>query len=117
MRPGAKGLAAIRRDVLRPWAGPRSRTFRGWLGPRRKKRSFHIRIALDGDVALALTARRGTVYELEAETPGFAAGQRLRRGGAFGIEWCRQRPVDLVKLTVRRRAGSGPFALTVSWPG
>jgi hypothetical protein len=117
MRPTAAALAAIRRDVLEPWTGPRSRSFRGRLGSRQAKRSFYIRLRLDGDLGLRLTAPRGTVYEVEAETPGFAAGQRLRGGGAFGVEWCRRRAVDLVKLTVRRRAGSGPFALRVSWPG
>jgi len=117
MRPTAKGAAAIRRDVLEPWTGPRSRTFQGRLGPRHAKRTFHVRMALDGDVELQLTAPRGTVYEVEAETPGFAAGRKLRNGGDFGVEWCRQRPVDLVKLTVRRRSGSGPFAVRISWPG
>ena len=117
MRPTAKALAAIRRDVVQPWTGPRSRTFRGRLGPHRAKRSFQIQLTLDGDLGLQLTAPRGTVYEVEAETPGFAAGRRLRSGGEFGVEWCRRRGVDHVKLTVRRRSGSGPFALRVSWPG
>jgi hypothetical protein len=117
MRPSGKALAAIERDVLKPWTGPRTRTFRGRLGQRRAKRSFHIQLKLDGDLDLQLTAPRGTVYEVEAETPGFATGQRLRGGGQFGVEWCRRRGVDHVKLTVRRRAGSGPFALRVSWPG
>jgi hypothetical protein len=117
MRPDARSLAAVRRDVLRPWRAPRSRTFRGRVGPRRKTRSFHIEIRLDGDLQLDLTAPRGAVYEVEAETPGFAVGQRLHDGGGFGVEWCRRRAVDRVKLTVRRRAGRGPFKLRVSWPG
>ena len=33
MRPDAKAFAAIRRDVLHPWTGPRSRTFRGRARP------------------------------------------------------------------------------------
>jgi hypothetical protein len=117
MRPNAKAFTAIRRDVLHPWTGPRSRTFHGRLGRKHRSRTFHIRVALDGDVGLRLRAPRGTVYEVQAEIPGFAAGQRLRNGGDFGVEWCRHRPVDRVELTVRRRAGSGPFALRVSWPG
>ena len=117
MRPNGKAFAAIRRDVLHPWTGPRSRTFRGRLGKRQRVRAFHIRLELDGDMAFRLTAPRGAVYEVAAETPGFAAGQRLRNGGEFGVEWCRRRAVDHVELTVRRRAGSGAFALRVSWPG
>jgi hypothetical protein len=117
MRPNAAAFAAIRRDVLHPWTRPRSRTFRGRLGPGHGRRSFHIRVHLDGDLALRLAAPRGTVYEVSAETPGFAAGHRLRGSGSFGIEWCRQRSQDAVELTVRRRAGAGRFALRVSWPG
>ncbi len=117
MRPNAAALAAIRRDVEHPWTGPRTRTFRGKLGPHRRTRTFHIRVKLDGDLGFQLTAPRGTVYDVQAERPGFASGRRLRRGGAFGVEWCRAHPVERVKLTVRRRAGRGPFALRVSWPG
>jgi hypothetical protein len=117
MRPDAKAFAAIRRDVLHPWTGPRSRTFHGRLGKRNDVRTFHLRLELDGDVDFQLTAPRGSVYVVQAQIPDFAAGQRLRNGGQFGVEWCRHRATDHVKLTVRRRAGSGPFALKVSYPG
>jgi hypothetical protein len=117
MRPGPAEFAAIRRDVLRPWSGPRSRTFHGRLGPRRRSRSFWIRATLDGDLSLRVSGRAGARYSVEAETKGFAAGRTLNAGGTFGIEWCRRRPAESVKLTVRRRAGSGRFALSVRWPG
>jgi hypothetical protein len=117
MRPDPGSLAAVRRDVLRPWTAPRTRTFRGRLGPHRKARTFRIRLRLDGDVQLDLKAPRGSVYEVSAETPGFAAGQRLRNGQGFGVEWCRRRAVDHIELTVRRRSGRGPFVLSASWPG
>jgi hypothetical protein len=117
MRPTARSMAALREDVLHPWSEPRSRTFRGRLGVRHAKRSFHIRLTLDGDVDLKLRAPRGTVYEVEAQTRGFAAGRKLRGGGEFGVEWCRQHRLDKVDLTVRRRSGHGPFTLNVSWPG
>jgi hypothetical protein len=117
MRPDPASLAAVRRDVLQPWTAPRSRTFRGRVGPRHATRSFHIKVRLDGDLRLDLAAPKGAVYEVEAETPGFAAGERLRDGEGFGVEWCRRRDVDHVKLTVRRRAGRGPFVLSASWPG
>ena len=38
MRPGRSAFAAIRRDVLRPWTGNRTRLFRGRLGPGRSAR-------------------------------------------------------------------------------
>jgi hypothetical protein len=116
-RPTARSLAALREDVVHPWVDPRERTFRGRLGPRKAKRTFHIQLTLDGDMDLTLRAPRGTVYEVEAQTRGFAAGQKLHGGGEFGVEWCRQHQTDKVDLTVRRRSGSGRFALSVSWPG
>jgi hypothetical protein len=117
MRPGPLEFAAIRRDVLHPWTGPRSRTFRGRLGPGRTRRTFRIPLKLDGSVTLRLAARPGASYSVEAQAGGFAAGRVLRAGGAFRVEWCRQEPVEQVTLTVRRRVGSGPFALSVRWPG
>jgi hypothetical protein len=117
MRPDESTFAAIRRDVLRPWTGPRSRTFRGRLGPGRGKRSFTFKLRLDGEVALRLSGPPGASYSVEAEARSFATGGTLRSGARHRIEWCRRRPVERVTLTVRRRAGSGPFALTVRWPG
>jgi hypothetical protein len=117
MRPGPLEFAAIRRDVLNPWHGPRSRTFRGRLGPRRARRTFTIRLELDGNITMRLHGPPGASYSVEAETAGFAAGRTLRSGERLGFEWCRRRPVERVRLTVRRRAGAGPFALSVGWPG
>jgi hypothetical protein len=117
MRPGRSEFAAIRRDVLRPWVRNRTRTFRGRLGPGRGRKTFRIRLTLDGEVALRLGAPRGGSYSVEAETGGFASGSVLRSGDGFRIEWCRRRRADGVTLTVRRLAGSGPFTLTASWPG
>jgi hypothetical protein len=117
MRPRPSVFAAIRRDVLRPWTGPRSRTFRGRLGPRRGTRTFRIPVRLDGNVRLHVAGPRGATYSVQAETRGFASGAILRSGRALRVEWCRRRPVDRVEITVRRRTGTGPFALTVRWPG
>jgi len=129
MRPGHSAFAAIRRDVLRPWVRNRTRTFRGRLGPGRGTRAFTIRLTLDGELALRLTAPRGGSYSVEAATGGFASGHVLRSGHGFGIEWCRRRRAEQVTLTVRRRAGRRsrpqrahhrgrtPFTLTASWPG
>jgi hypothetical protein len=117
MRPGPIEFEAIRKDVLEPWSRPRSRTFRGRLGPGRAKRTFRIRVGLDGSVRVRLRGPARASYSVEAEATGFAAGRTLHSGGRFRVEWCRRRPVDRVKLTVRRLTGSGPFALSVGWPG
>jgi len=117
MRPGQAEFAAIRRDVLHPWSGPRTRTFRARLGPGRETRTFRLRMRLDGDVTLGLAASRGMKTSIHAETRGFALDSTLRGGQSVGLEWCRHSPVEQVTLTVRRRAGAGPFALTVRYPG
>ena len=117
MRPGPLEFEAIRRDVLDPWTGPRSRTVRGRLGPANRKRTFRIRLSLDGSVTFRLAAPRGASYSVEAVAGGFAAGRVLRPGGSFGVEWCRRRADERVTVTVRRVKGSGPFALSVRWPG
>jgi hypothetical protein len=117
MRPGPLEFAAIRKDVLEPWSEPRARTFRGRLGPNRAERTFKLRVKLDGNVAMRLKGPAGGRYTVEAETAGYAAGKDMRSGGMLRVEWCRRRPVDHVTITVRRRAGTGPFALRVRWPG
>jgi hypothetical protein len=117
MRPGPLEFAAIRKDVLEPWSEPRSRTFRGRLGPNLGVRTFRIRLTLDGNVKMRLKGPAGARYTVEAVTTGYAAGKNMRAGGRFGVEWCRRRPVDNVQITIRRRSGTGPFALSVRWPG
>ena len=117
MRPTRRTLAALQRDVLHPWSGPRYPYLPrpGRAAPPHAHLPHPLR--LDGDLTMRLAAPRGSVYDVQAEIPDFAAGRRLHGGGAFGVQWCRHRRVDRVKLTVHRRAGSGPFALRVSWPG
>ena len=103
--------------MLRPWSGPRSRTLRGRLGQGRGSRSFKLRMRLDGDLTVRLDAAAGVKAVVELESGSFASGETLRDGQGFGIEWCRRVESELVTITVRRRAGSGPFALRLVYPG
>jgi hypothetical protein len=117
LRPGRDSYTAIRRDVLRPWTGPRSRTLRGRLGPRRGSRSLKLRMRLDGDVTVRLDAARALAAQVELEAGSFASGETLHDGQGFGLEWCRRTESELVTVTVRRRAGRGRFALRLSYSG
>jgi hypothetical protein len=118
LRPDRAAFAAIRRDVLQPWTGPRSRTFRGRLGQGRSgARRFHFRMRLDGAVRLRLAAPARLRTELTLRGAGSTAARTVRGGGGFGVERCRREPDEVVTVTVRRRGGAGPFALRVSWPG
>jgi hypothetical protein len=117
LRPGPETFEAIRRDVLRPWTGPRRRVFPGRLGRRAATRTFRIRVRLDGDVVVRLLAPARVGAAVELESRSYAAGRELRGGGAVGIEWCRRSMVDLVRITVRRRSGAGRFRLAVRYPG
>ena len=118
MRPTGDAFRAIRRDVRRPWTGPRTRTVRGRFDKGHNVRTFKLRLRLDGDVEVALRAAPGVRAELELRSRDFATARTLRapRGG-FGVEWCRRERVEHVKVIVRQRKGAGPFAVRVSWPG
>jgi hypothetical protein len=114
MRPGPATFEAIRRDVLDPWRGPRSRTFSGRLdGGTGEVKRFHFRMRLDGAVRVRLSGPA----RLRAAVSVSAGGRTVRAGRALGVEWCRRKPNELVTVTVRRKAGAGPFAVRVSWPG
>jgi hypothetical protein len=112
MRPDADAFAAIRRDVLHPWRGPRTKTLRG-----RRAGKMRIRLRLDGDVTVRVDGAPGSRFEVEAVTPDWATGRTVRPGSEFGIEWCRHTATDVMTFSVKRRAGSGRFALQVSYPG
>src|SRR5207248_3248460 len=55
LRPDEGTFAAIRRDVLQPWTGPLSRTFRGSLRGGRRATSTLLRLSLDGTLSLQLS--------------------------------------------------------------
>ena len=85
MRPTRRTLAALQRDVLHPWSGPRTRTFHGRVGPRHRTRTFHIRLRLDGDLTMRLAAPARLRLRRAGRDPGLrgrpaaARRRRLRR--------------------------------------
>jgi hypothetical protein len=118
--PDAGAFAAIRRDVLTPWRGPATRTIRRVLSSRRRVTSTTSRLALDGTVALALTGPRRANYDLQVVENGHVVDQTRTKGSRDRVAGtvCRANPsAATITFRVRRRSGSGPFALKISTPG
>jgi hypothetical protein len=120
LRPTAASFAAIRRDVLRGWNGPRTRRFTAVLGERRSRRTFALPLGLDGTVTARLRSPAGGDFDVAllgngrvVSVPGID-GPSERLSG----EMCGFRPGgDRAALRVVRRSGAGRFVLTVSYPG
>jgi hypothetical protein len=121
MRPNAGTFDAIRRDVLQPWSGPRSRTFRGSLVGGRRAASTVLRQSLDGTVNLRLSGPSGADFQIEV-LKGSRVLARTRSGGSsdsFNGLYCRTPSESTAKLRlrVRRLSGSGSFSLRIRYPG
>ncbi len=118
--PNAGAFAAIRRDVLTPWNGPTTRTIRRTLSSRRRVTSTTSRLSLDGTVALALTGPRRANYDLQVVENGRVVDQTHARGSRDHVAGtvCRSsQGATSITFRVRRRSGSGSFALRISTPG
>jgi hypothetical protein len=114
MAPTPGSLAAVRRDVLQPWLGPRRARLRGVLSAGAPVRSFTIRQSLDGVLSFRLQGPVGSNYDLELVNRGrvvrrtTAAGSRDR----LTLLGCRaSAPTATYVLRVVRRGGAGPFWL------
>jgi hypothetical protein len=121
MRPNAGTFAAIRRDVLQPWSGPRSRTFRGSLAGGRRAASTVLRQSLDGTVNLRLSGPSGADFQIEI-LKGSRVLARTRSAGSsdsFTGLYCRtpSESTAQLRLRVRRLSGAGSFALRIRYPG
>jgi hypothetical protein len=121
MRPDAGTFAAIRRDVLQPWTGPRTRTFRGSLRSGRRAASTLLRQSLDGTVSLRLSGPPGADFQIEV-LKGSRVLVRTRSvgsGDSFSGLFCRSASESIasLRLRVRRLTGAGSFALRIRYPG
>ena len=121
MRPDTGTFAAIRRDVLEPWSGPRSRTFRGSLRGGRRAMSTLLRQSLDGNLSLRLSGPSGADFQIEI-LEGRRVLARTRSAGSsdsFGGLFCRppSQSTASLRLRVRRLAGAGSFSLRIQYPG
>jgi hypothetical protein len=112
LKPDAASFAAIRSDVLSPWAPPRRRVLRARLGPRHHVMEFRVATPLDGLVTVLVTPSRGLRVAVLGAT---GAGRLLVgvNGGRARIPVCGWRSVQ---VRVVRRSGRGTARITVSHP-
>ena len=120
LAPVGKALAAARRDVLEPWTHPKVRTFRGRFGRGSFTRHFAFTLRLDGDLTVALRGPARTNFDLSLASRGHQDAATHARGSRDRVAVsgaCREVPAEHITLTVRRRSGSGPFTVKVTYPG
>jgi hypothetical protein len=121
MRPDAGAFEALRRDVVDPWRIPVRRTSTGALSAGRRAAQMPVVATLDGQLAARLQSPRGAKFDLELRNHG----RLLQRVGGSAsskranVLICRGLSSAIGSATVRavRRSGSGPFTLTVDYPG
>jgi hypothetical protein len=121
LKPDAGSLAAARADVLDPWAGPSTKRFSGALAGGTAKRSFRLKVSLDGALTVKLSGPKGAQYDLRLRSHGSSFAHTSARGSddTLGLRAaCRTTSgPETVTIQVLRRSGSGPFRLTARYAG
>lgn len=121
MRPDAAAFAAAKRDVLEPWNGGTSKTFKGSFGRRGSStKKFKFDLTLDGALKVRLKGPRGTNYNLHIVSNGHSQGTSKTSDSRDSFDYqaaCRQSETEHVTITVKRVTGSGPFTLRVDYAG
>ena len=115
LRPPESAFAAALADVLTPWRGWREITFSGRFGEGGSGvRRVTVPLRLDGQVDVELEAERALRFDLRG-----AVGRRrshVARERRLRFSACRSGN-EATSISVLRRSGSGPFSLTVRYPG
>jgi hypothetical protein len=118
--PTPTSLRLVRADVLDPWAQRPPVLLRGSFPADRpdiRSRRFRLLAPLDGVLRIQVTAPPGSDFDLELRTPGvsFPVARGITRGRVDRIAAiiCGTRSFSLL---VKRRSGSGRFAVRVSRP-
>jgi hypothetical protein len=115
LRPPESAFAAALADVLTPWRGPRTVTYRGRFGDGGSgERRFRIPLRLDGEVEVELDAERA--MRLDVRGAVGRGRSQVSRDRRLAFTACRAAR-EPVTVTVLRRSGTGPFTLTVRYPG
>jgi hypothetical protein len=113
-RPGPEALAAVRADVLRPWAERPARTVRGRFAGRARTWTLPLQTRLDGDleVTLQTRGRRGRHLLQLVDGGGRVVGAYSTGANVF-FTVCGQRKLE---LRVRRSSGPAAFRLRIKVP-
>jgi hypothetical protein len=114
LRPPESAYAAALADVLNPWRGPRTITFHGRFGESSRARTFRIPLRLDGEIEIEREAERAARLDLR----GAVGRRRSHVSGDRTLRFTACRAArEAATVTVLRRSGTGPFTLTVRYPG
>ena len=120
MKPDAGAFAAATRDVLDPWQGGVTKTYKGTFGKSGSNtRRFGLNLTLDGRFRLRLSGPRGSNYNVIAIS-GDRRSQTRNAGSRDTLAFdavCREQQTERVSLVVKRVKGSGPFTMKVSYAG
>jgi hypothetical protein len=145
LRPNQTALAKLASDIVSPWTGPTSLTWHGSLWPQRPnpaQRRFST--PLDGEVRITLSGPEGSNYDLFVLGRKLRPSKRerlaLKRGNKHKKRRARKAEVrrkvisraasvgsseqvtmnlcgqEAITVEVRRRSGSGQFAVSVTRP-
>lgn len=111
--PDAAALAAVRADVLEPWAGPTVATIRGRFARASRSWTRSIALPLDGDVRVRVSPADQLTLAA-ADGPELARSHWAGSGGKeLDFRVCGQRSL---RLRVSRATAGARFTLRVSRP-
>lgn len=119
LHPDDAAFAAARKDVSTPWTRSTTKTFTGTMSKHATQRSFTFTLTLDGAISFQLSGAKGSDYDLRIVAGGKAQGTTNARGSSDRLTFataCVTSP-EQVKIEVKRRSGSGRFAVKTTYAG
>jgi hypothetical protein len=121
LKPDAGAFDAARRDVLNPWQGSVTKTFKGTFAKHGSTtRRFRFDLTLDGRLQMRLKGPRKSDYNFSIRSNGRDQGKTTTAGSRDRVSYlaaCRQDATEHVTVTAKRVTGSGPFTLRVTYAG
>ena len=121
LKPDPGALAVAAQDVGDPWDVATEQVFTGsFTGSDGDEERATFPLTLDGGLRVKLDGPARARYDLRISSLGKVRGRTKGKGAQDVIKWaaaCRQRRTETVTVTVVRRAGTGPYKLTVTYAG